>query len=338
MRIISDEALRVLEEIMENENRPDYWKDRFDNLDSRNDAILRGCFKELSDSRFIRIKWADNYPYIIQVLRDGYLYKPFGEKEVSRAMSQFEKELRDLLERTKTIKKPINAAPIGTDISEYNKPSSDWMNDVQIFYEKYLKDHPLGKRINTLLFHRSIDAYSELVSCLGSVSRDSAFLTKMNGESLMEASPDNQTNMYDVFLSHANKDKADLVEQLYESLNKLGINIFYDRTSLEWGDKWKDRILDGAQKAEFAIIVISENFFDREWTERELSEFLRKQNKNGQKLILPIVHNISNEDLREKYPSVADIQAIDSRKYSCDEIALMFARQLIKRLKNNRNR
>lgn len=60
---------------------------------------------------------------------------------------------------------------------------------------------------------------------------------------------------------------------------------------------------------------------------------MNKQDRNGQKLILPIVHNITNEDLRKKYPSVAEIQAIDSKNYSCDEIALLFARQLIRRLK-----
>ena len=136
-----------------------------------------------------------------------------------------------------------------------------------------------------------------------------------------------------MFISHANKDKEDLIEELYQSLQKLGISIFYDKESLEWGDNWKERILNGTKKAEFAIIVISENFFDREWTERELSEFLNRQNRNGQKLILPIIHNITNEQLKEKYPNVADIQAIDSKKYNCDQIALLFAKQLIKRLR-----
>ena len=37
--------------------------------------------------------------------------------------------------------------------------------------------------------------------------------------------------------------------------------------------------------------------------------------------------------LLKSYPKVADIQALDSAKYSCDEIALKFAEQLIKRLK-----
>ena len=49
---------------------------------------------------------------------------------------------------------------------------------------------------------------------------------------------------FDVFISHANKDKEDMIEELYQSLNKLGIKIFYDKESLEWGDNWKDRILN----------------------------------------------------------------------------------------------
>lgn len=153
-----------------------------------------------------------------------------------------------------------------------------------------------------------------------------------------ESDPINVKNVYaeyDVFISHANKDKENLVEELYQSLKKLGIDIFYDKESLEWGDNWKERILNGTKKAEFAIIIISENFFDGEWTERELSEFLNRQNTNRQKLILPIIHNITIEELRKKYPNVADIQAIDSKKYTCDDIALMFAKQLIKRLKSN---
>ena len=81
------------------------------------------------------------------------------------------------------------------------------------------------------------------------------------------------------------------------------------------------------------IIVISENFFDREWTELELKELLERQNEEGQKLILPILHNITPEQLKAKYPIVADIQAIESKDNSYEKIALLFARQLIKRYK-----
>lgn len=248
----------------------------------------------------------------------------------------FEEQLDSLLERTKTIKSPINAAPLGTNIAEYNKPSEIWMNDVQIFYEKYLKEHALGSRIKTLLLYRGLHAYDDLIACLTSIKNDKNFIDEMNGIIKTEV-PKYQAQKipeYDVFISHANKDKSELVEDLYYSLNLLGVNIFYDKESLEWGDNWKNRILNGTKNAEFAIIVISSNFFDREWTERELSEFLNRQNRNGQKLILPILHNITAEQLKEKYPSVADIQAISSSEYNCDQIALMFAKQLIKRLKS----
>ena len=248
-------------------------------------------------------------------------------------VSDFETQLNELLERAKNTKSPVNATFGETNINEYNKPSEVWMNDVQIFYENYLKTHALADRIKPLLFHRK---YSELVSCLTSISKDRKFIDKMNGiqevavpKYLAKGIP-----QYDVFISHANRDKEDFVEELYQAINKLGINIFYDKDVIDWGDNWKNKILEGTKKSEFAIIVISKNFFDREWTEKELAEFLSRQNRNGQKLILPILHNITLTQLQEQYPSVADIQAIESKKYTCDQIAIMFARQLIKSLKS----
>ena len=249
----------------------------------------------------------------------------------------FEEELKTLIERTKkngtdtSYKESYEA--INSNFYDVKKQHEIWMNDVDIFYNKSLKNHPLASKIDSWLFHRK---YEQLVAAMESISEDKDFINKMNGIATVEV-PKYQAKTlpeFDVFISHANKDKEDLIEELYQSLNTLGVNIFYDKESLEWGDNWKDRILNGTKKAEFAIIVISENFFDREWTERELAEFLNRQNRNGQKLILPILHNITTEQLKTKYPLVADIQAIDSAKYSCDQIALLFARQLIKRLKN----
>lgn len=248
----------------------------------------------------------------------------------------FEEELNTLVQRTK--ENDINPSrtasyeTINRIQSENKKRHEVWMNDVDIFYNKYLKDHPLGQKINSWLFHRQ---YEQLVAAMESISEDKDFIDKMNGISIVEV-PKYKAKMlpeYDVFISHANADKEELIEELYKSLNRLGVNIFYDKETLEWGDKFKDKILDGTKKSEFAIIVISTNFFGREWTERELSEFLNRQNQNGQKLILPILHNITIEQLKEKYPSIADIQAIDSSRYTCDQIALLFARQFIKRLK-----
>ncbi len=332
---VSKEAENVLMEILEHEQDSDYWKIRFDRLSNRDDIVLRGCFKELRECGLINAEYADNYPYRITILKDGYLYEKHLEEEKATELTPFERELNELLKRAKNIKAPINTVPSNMSRDEYNKPSEIWMNDVQIFYENYLKNHALGDRINTLLFHRGLGAYGELVAALTSVSKDRKFIDKMNG--IQEVSvPKYQARTipeYDLFISHASKDKEELVENLYRSLDKLGVKIFYDKESIEWGDNWKEKILNGVNKAEFAIIVISENFFGREWTERELSELLSRQNRNGQKIILPILKNITVEQLQQKYPSVADIQAIDSKDFSTDEITILFAKQLIKRLK-----
>lgn len=330
--MISEEAEKVLNEIIENEVNSDYWKNRFGDSSNKEDAVLMGCFDELKEAELIKIQWGDGYPYLIQILKDGYLYFEKKNQEKRVVLTKFEQELNDLLDRTENIKSPMHNAHLGIDINKFNQPSEEWMNDVEIFYNRYLKAHSLSSRISTLLYHRK---YDQLVSCLKSISKDQEFIEKTRGIEKITVSEYyvNTFPEYDVFLSHASKDKADIVEELNISLEKLGIKIFYDRKSLEWGDNWKERILEGVRKAEFAIIVISENFFDREWTEKELNKFLNRQNRNGQKLILPIVHNITNDDLRNKYPNVADIQAINSKDFSCDEIALLFARQLIKRLK-----
>lgn len=246
-------------------------------------------------------------------------------------MADFEEQLNLLLQEAADI-----YSPLGIGFLENDNAASKWMNDVQIFNDKYLKEHPLGQRMKTLLFHRPNNAVGELMTCLQSIQGDREFIDKMNGIQSVNV-PKYQARTlpeYDVFISHANKDKEDLIEKLYRSLEMLGIKIFYDKESLEWGDNWKDRILNGTKKAEFAIIVISENFFDREWTEKELHELLNRQNRNGQKLILPIVHNITMNQLKDKYPSVADIHALDSKQYTPDQIALLFAKQLIKRLKS----
>lgn len=250
-------------------------------------------------------------------------------------MGDYSSTLELLLKESESIVPPINSMTQRGSLEDKMK-REEWLDDVTIFTKTYLENHPLFESLNSALFHRKWDAFNTVLSKLRSISKDTEYTERMNGITRTSVPLYQARTLpeFDVFISHANKDKEELIEELYKSLNTLGISIFYDKESLEWGDNWKDRILNGTKKAEFAIIVISENFFDREWTERELVEFLNRQNRNGQKLILPILHNISAEQLKEKYPFVADIQAIDSEKYSCDKIALLFARQLIKRLKS----
>lgn len=138
---------------------------------------------------------------------------------------------------------------------------------------------------------------------------------------------------YDVFISHARKDKNDYVNELNEAVKKLGISIFYDTDVISWGDNWKQVILNGTKSSEFAIIVISNNFFDREWTEKELNEFLIQQNENQQKTVLPLLYGITLDELKAHYPELGDIQCLSTSDFDIDDIVILLAKELIKRYK-----
>ena len=255
-------------------------------------------------------------------------------------ISPLQRQVIDFIERGEVIgKEEYHPAERGFAVSYISGPKYDaWMSEINIFNDRYLTDHPLHNSVFTAFFHRKTNpsAYGDMMGHLKALASDDVFwrgATSKDDALDMVTGGQKSSMLYDVFISHANADKIEYVDELKQSLDKLRVSVFYDKATLEWGDKWKDKILEGVGQAEFAIIVISENFFDREWTEKELNEFLNRQNSSGQKIILPILHKISFTQLKEKYPAIADIQALNSENYSCDEIALLFAGQLIKRLK-----
>ena len=215
-----------------------------------------------------------------------------------------------------------------------------WINSIKLFAQNQLEKDELKQDFLNACFFREAkglqETYQTLTSLLISLGQywgsNNNMVENRSKSDVQHRQLDNKKD-YDLFLSHANADKLDYVDDLYKAFKKLGINIFYDKEELEWGDKWKEKILAGTAQSEFAVIVISENFFDREWTEKELSEFLNRQNASGQKIVLPLLYKIDVKDLQAKYPAVADIQALRSDKQTVDEICILFARQLIKRLK-----
>ena len=117
------------------------------------------------------------------------------------------------------------------------------------------------------------------------------------------------------------------------AVRKLGVNIFYDTDVFSWGDNWKQILIEGTTSSEFAIIVISNNYFNREWTEWELKEFLIQQNENKQKNVLPLLYGITLDELKEHYPELSGIQCLKAEDYTVEQITILLARELIKRYK-----
>jgi hypothetical protein len=108
-------------------------------------------------------------------------------------------------------------------------------------------------------------------------------------------------NTPDVFICHDSRDK-DFAEKLAFDLGNSLVKVWYDAYSLEIGDSLTSKIQDGISKAKFGIIVISKNFLSNEkWVKFELQSLMTKQIVTTQKVILPIWHGISADDLKEYY-------------------------------------
>lgn len=140
---------------------------------------------------------------------------------------------------------------------------------------------------------------------------------------------------FDVFVSHANDNKQSFVDSLSAGLNRLGIKVWYDSSILDWGDDWKAKIKEGLAKSRFGIVVLSPQFIGREWTTKELAELLNRQNERHEKVVLPLLYNLTVEDMKAKYPDLAPIQARPIREdEDAKDVVIDFARILIRALKN----
>ena len=247
--------------------------------------------------------------------------------------SELQKQAQKLLDESKEIR-GIEGYIGAMGYSVVDGPrTKKWLNDMKLFAARLPDNYGLKGEIETSYFHRSRPStFKNMVSYLESIVTDDSL--ELQKPLVQQIKGSEVGKEYDLFISHANKDKSIFVDELYKTFSRLGIRIFYDKEEISWGDNWKEKIINGTAQSEFAVIVISENFFGREWTERELKEFLQQQNSSKQKTILPLLYNITREDLLAQYPFLEEIQYISSEDYSVEEICILFAKELIKRLRS----
>jgi len=117
---------------------------------------------------------------------------------------------------------------------------------------------------------------------------------------------------YDFFISHSSKDKIPFVENLVDELNNLGLKVFYDKKSIDSADNIVWEINEGFGNLKYGVIVIlSPNFIDSNWCNEELAiSFSLKVEKNKQ--LIPILLNISHDEIEEHYSILRAIKSIDA--------------------------
>ena len=124
---------------------------------------------------------------------------------------------------------------------------------------------------------------------------------------------------YDLFISHASKDKADFVDELAAQARAAGLKVWYDQFRLGWGSRVRREIDKGLRSSYFGVVVLSPNFFDRQWPEYELDGLIQKDIAEQGRL-LPIWHKLTHGDIVKYAPSLADRMALNTANVSIESM------------------
>lgn len=109
---------------------------------------------------------------------------------------------------------------------------------------------------------------------------------------------------WDVFISHAGEDKADVALPLAERLRAAGLRVWLDSFELTVGDSLRQSIERGLSGSRFGIVIISPEFLQKHWPQAEL-DGLAAREAAGVKIILPVWHRVDEAAVRGQSPMLA---------------------------------
>lgn len=94
----------------------------------------------------------------------------------------------------------------------------------------------------------------------------------------------------------------------------LRAEIWYDEATLQLGDSWRQSIDNGLLDSRYGVVVLSTAFFAKNWTQYELNGLVTKE-MAGEKVVLPIWHKVSKDEVAGYSPTLADKVALNSSLY-----------------------
>lgn len=131
---------------------------------------------------------------------------------------------------------------------------------------------------------------------------------------------DQSQQQYDVFISHASEDKDEFVRPLANALQSEGLRVWYDEFALRIGDSLRRKIDQGLANSRVGLVVLSQSFIAKGWTNYELDGIVTKT-VTGEQVLLPIWHKLTKQEVIAFSPSLADKVARSTSTHTIEEIA-----------------
>ena len=126
---------------------------------------------------------------------------------------------------------------------------------------------------------------------------------------------------YDVFVSHASEDKESFVAPVSILLANLGVKVWYDAFTLKVGDSLSKSIDRGLSSSHYGIVVLSKAFFAKPWPDYELRGLISRE-IGRDKVLLPIWHEVTRDEVLAFSPTLADKIAIETSKTTIGGVAV----------------
>lgn len=136
----------------------------------------------------------------------------------------------------------------------------------------------------------------------------------------------------DFFICHASEDKENYAIPIKEELEKKGISCWLDKGEIDLGDNLIQKIQDGIIRSNYALIILSINWLNKDWPITELSNLLSRELRKKETSVIPLI--IGDKDI------ILDIFPLLESKYyikfeSIMETAVKLS-QFIQRKKTNK--
>jgi hypothetical protein len=115
--------------------------------------------------------------------------------------------------------------------------------------------------------------------------------------------------MWDFFVSHASEDKPAVARPLAQTLEGWDFKVWLDEKALTVGDSLRASIERGLSRSRFGVVIISPFFLAKKWPQDELSGLWARE-FGASKVLLPVWHNVTREDVAAASPMLADRVAV----------------------------
>lgn len=118
----------------------------------------------------------------------------------------------------------------------------------------------------------------------------------------------------EIFISYASEDRTEVAVPLADALRARGLRVWIDDTSLQLDDSLLEHIDRALAKCEYGVVILSPSYFQKVWTQRELSALAAREASANRKVILPVWHGLSASDLARLSPSLAGRLSVNTEQ------------------------